>query len=144
MDPNVEKFFNIFGYYPQYVFQAPGRTELSGNHTDHQKGMVLCAAVNLCMKAWVSSNGSPVIRIHSEGYEPFTVDMNDIEIHKEEYGTPISIVRGTISQFVRYGLYGFDAYITSEIPTGMGLSSSAAFEILMATICNELAGLEKK
>ena len=143
MDPNVEKFAQIFGYLPQYVFQTPGRTELSGNHTDHQKGMVLCAAVDLTMKAWVSSNGRPVINIHSEGYEPFTIDMNDIDVHPEEYGTPASIVRGVISQFVRMGLYGFDAYIVSDIPAGSGLSSSAAFEILIATICNELSGLEK-
>ena len=143
MDPNVEKFSEIFGYLPQYVFLAPGRTELGGNHTDHQRGMVLCAAVDLCTKAWVSSNGKPVINIHSEGYEPFSVDMNDIDVHPEEYGTPKSIVRGVMSQFVRYGLYGFDAYITSDVPAGYGLSSSASFEILIATICNELAGLEK-
>lgn len=143
MDPNVQKFSEIFGYLPQYVFQAPGRTELSGNHTDHQHGMVLCAAVDLCTKAWVSSNGTPFINIHSEGYEPFTIDMSDIDIHPEEYGTPKAIVRGVISQFVRYGLYGFDAYIISNVPAGYGLSSSASFEILIATICNELSGLEK-
>lgn len=143
MDPNVERFSEIFGYLPQYVFEAPGRTELGGNHTDHQKGMVVCAAVDLSIKAWVSSNGTPTINIHSEGYEPFSVDMNDISVHPDEYGKPISIVRGTISQFVREGLYGFDAYITSDIPAGYGLSSSAAFEILMGTICNQLSGLGK-
>ena len=143
MDPHVEKFTELFGYLPQYVFQAPGRTELAGNHTDHQKGLVLCAAVDVCMKAWVSSNGKPVINIHSEGFEPFSVDMNDIDIHPEEYGTSRAIVRGIMAQFVQYGLYGFDAYIVSDIPAGYGLSSSAAFEILIATICNELAGLDK-
>ena len=143
MDMHVEKFAELFGYLPQYVFQTPGRCELLGNHTDHQKGLVLCAAADLKIKAWVSSNGQPLINIHSEGYEPFSIDMNDIEIHPEEYGTPQSIVRGTISQFVQYGLYGFDAYIISDIPAGYGLSSSAAFEILIATICNELSGLEK-
>ena len=143
MDRNVEKFAEIFGYLPQYIFRSPARVELGGNHTDHQRGIALCAAVDLCTKAWVSSNGSPVINIHSEGYEPFTIDMNDIEIHPEEYKTPQAIVRGTISQFVQYGLYGFDAYITSNIPAGCGLASSASFEILLATICNELSGLEK-
>lgn len=143
MDPNVEKFEKLFGHLPQYIFKTPARTELSGNHTDHQDGMVLCAAVDLQIRAWVCSNGLPVINIYSEGYEPFTIDMNDIDVHEEEYGTPQSIVRGVISQFVRLGLYGFDAYIVSDIPAGYGLSSSAAFEILIATICNELAGLEK-
>ncbi len=119
-------------------FSAPGRTELSGNHTDHQRGCVLAGAVNLETTAEVRLNGSDEIRIYSEGYEPFSISIHDLE-RREEHDTA-ALVRGVAAAFVKRGakLHGFDASIRSTVLPGSGLSSSAAFEVLMGTILNQL------
>ena len=123
-----------------YIFSAPGRTELGGNHTDHQRGCVLAAAVDLEITAQVQLNSTNIIRVFSEGYAPVEVQLDDLEIHAGEENTTAALVRGVAAEFVRRGaeLQGFDAYVRSTVLPGSGLSSSAAFEVLLGTIFNEL------
>lgn len=123
-----------------YYFSAPGRTEISGNHTDHQHGCVLAAAVNLVTVAEVTLNHSGLIRVQSEGYPVVEVDLNDLSVHEEEKNTTTSLIRGVAAAFAQRGavLEGFDARVRSSVLPGSGLSSSAAFEVLIGTICNEL------
>ena len=123
-----------------YRFSAPGRTEIGGNHTDHQHGCVLAAAVNLETVADVTLNDKNCICIQSEGYPEFSVSLNDLQVHPEEMNTTAALVRGVAAAFARRGakLKGFDAAIHSTVLPGSGLSSSAAFEVLIGTILNEL------
>ncbi len=137
INPNFEK---TFGEKATYVFSAPGRTELSGNHTDHQHGQVLAAAVNLEMLAWVKPNDSTIIRVMSEGYPMSVIDVSDLEIKEEEKNTTNALIRGVAAKFIQMGceVKGFDAYVTSTVLPGSGLSSSAAYETLIGTIINHL------
>ncbi len=123
-----------------YVFSAPGRTEISGNHTDHQCGCVLAAAVNLETVADVCLNGTNNIWVQSEGYPAIKVNVDDLSVHEEEKNTTAALIRGVAYSFAQRGakLQGFDAVVNSTVLPGSGLSSSAAFEILFATILNEL------
>ena len=123
---------------PEYIFSAPGRTELSGNHTDHQHGCVLAAAVNREALAAVAENGTMTVRLLSEGYPLCEIDLNDMGVHPEEEGKTSALIRGVAAKFVQYGLKGFNAYVTSTVLSGSGLSSSAAFEVLIGTIFNHL------
>ncbi len=122
------------------LFSAPGRTEVGGNHTDHQHGCVLAGSVNLDVIAVVSLNDDGKIRIKSEGYPMDTVDINELSKVDKETGRAISLIRGVCSKFVEMGckLQGFNAYTTSNVLKGSGLSSSAAFEVLIGTILNGL------
>lgn len=121
-------------------FEAPGRVEISGNHTDHQHGIVLAAAVNLKAAADVVLNASKVMRIESEGYSPVEVDVNDLAVRESEKNTTAALIRGVAAAFKERGcvLGGFDAKVKSTVLPGSGLSSSAAFEVLMGRILNSL------
>ena len=123
-----------------YQFSAPGRTEISGNHTDHQHGCVLAAAVDLETVATVWLDESNQIQIRSEGYPVVTVDLNDLNVREEEKNTTAALIRGVASAFAQRGakLSGFRAKVHSTVLPGSGLSSSAAFEVLIGTILNEL------
>ncbi|HIR51162.1 MAG TPA: galactokinase [Candidatus Avoscillospira avicola] len=123
-----------------YHFSAPGRTEISGNHTDHQHGCVLAAAVNLETVAEVTLNDRGVAAVASEGYAPVEIDLSDLSIHPEEKNTTAALIRGVAAAFAQRGakLQGFDAKVRSTVLPGSGLSSSAAFEVLIGTIFNEL------
>lgn len=133
-------FQNIFGGAPTAWFSAPGRTEIGGNHTDHQQGKVLAAAVNLDTVAAVRENELDVIRVKSEGYPMCTVALDDLAPRQVEEGTSLSLIRGVAARFSEMGctLRGFDAYVTSQVLPGSGLSSSAAFEVLIGTIIGGL------
>ncbi len=124
------------------VYSAPGRVELGGNHTDHQRGNVLAAAVNLGMLAAVSENGENVLRVKSEGYSEFSVSLDDLAPQPQERNTAVALVRGVADALSERGvsLSGADIYITSDVPRGSGLSSSAAFEILLATALSDMFG----
>ena len=124
-----------------YIFSAPGRTELGGNHTDHQHGRVLAAAVDLDSTAAVAENGENFIRVISEGYPMCIVELTDLLARPEEQGSTAALVRGVAAGFAQRGnrLCGFDAYISSRVLPGSGLSSSAAFEVLMGTIINHIS-----
>ena len=131
-------FANAFGGTPTRYFSAPGRTEIGGNHTDHQRGRVLAGAVNLDTVAAVRPNGSTLIRILSEGYPMCQVDIADLTPKSEEINTTMALIRGVAARFVQLGcqVEGFDAYVTSTVLPGSGLSSSAAYEVLIGTIIN--------
>ena len=122
------------------VFSAPGRTEIGGNHTDHQHGKVLAGSVDLDIIAAVAPNAERVVRLQSEGFPMDVVDLDDLEARPEEYNRSVSILRGIAAWFARQGcrLEGFNAYTTSTVFKGSGLSSSAALEILLGNIFNSL------
>ena len=133
-------FEATFSRQPERYFSAPGRTEIGGNHTDHQRGRVLAGAVNLDTVAAVALNGTNYIRIQSEGYSMTEVDLRDLNPNKAEYNTTPALVRGVAAKFAEMGCQvgGFDAYVTSTVLPGSGLSSSAAYEVLIGTIINHL------
>ena len=123
-----------------YHFSAPGRTEIGGNHTDHQHGCVLAAAVDMETTAEVRLNGTNVIRVDSEGYKPVEIDLNDLAVKESEKNTTAALIRGVAAAFAQrgYKLAGFDAKVRSTVLPGSGLSSSAAFEVLIGHILNGL------
>lgn len=122
------------------IFSSPGRSEVGGNHTDHNAGRILAAAVDLDIIAAVARNNSNLIVVHSEGYSPSVINIYETGIVEEEKNTATSLVRGVCARFQQLGLAvgGFDAAATSTVPKGSGLSSSAAYEVLIATILNHL------
>lgn len=126
------------------IFSAPGRTEISGNHTDHQHGCVLAGSVQLDVIAIVAENDSNIISITSKGYPTDVLDITDLEKKSEEEGRSVALIKGTCKGFKDLGvqLKGFNAYTISEVPAGSGLSSSAAFEVLLGTILNGLTEAE--
>ncbi|HBJ17029.1 MAG TPA: galactokinase [Clostridiales bacterium] len=123
-----------------YHFSAPGRTEIGGNHTDHQHGCVLAAAVDMETTAEVTLTGTSIIRVDSEGYKPVEIDLKDLEARESEKNTTAALIRGVAAAFVRRGckLSGFEAKVRSTVLPGSGLSSSAAFEVLIGRILNGL------
>ena len=133
-------FAAAFGGAPERYFSAPGRTEIGGNHTDHQRGRVLAAAVNLDTVAAVRLNGTDQIRIHSKGYLMSEVNIKELTPKEEEINSTPALIRGVAARFVQLGceVKGFDAYCESTVLPGSGLSSSAAYEVLIGTIINHL------
>ncbi len=129
------------GEYPRRYFSAPGRTEVSGNHTDHNHGKVLAAAVNLDVIAGVTPREDSLVIIKSEGFDKEDrVDISDLTVHDEETTHSASLIRGVAKGLVDrgYKIGGFVAYTASNVLKGSGLSSSAAFEVLVGTIFNHL------
>ena len=133
-------FAASFGGAPERYFSAPGRTEIGGNHTDHQRGRVLAGAVNLDTVAAVRVNGTKTIRIQSKGYPMSVVDLENLTPVAEEINSTPALIRGVAARFVQLGckVEGFDAYCESTVLPGSGLSSSAAYEVLIGTIINGL------
>lgn len=123
-----------------HLFSAPGRVEVGGNHTDHQHGCVLAAAVDRDAIAVAALNGSDIINSHSVGYGDLSIDLSDLSIHEDEKDSTAALIRGTAAMFAKDGVpvRGFNVCITSEVPGGSGMSSSAAFEVLMGEIVNGL------
>ncbi len=133
-------FAAAFAAQPQRYFSAPGRTEVSGNHTDHQRGRVLAGAVNLDTVAAVRVNGTKVIRIQSKGYPMCEISLDNLEPVEAEINSTPALIRGVAARFAELGcqVEGFDAYCESTVLPGSGLSSSAAYEVLIGTIINHL------
>ncbi len=120
------------------LFSGPGRTEIGGNHTDHQHGRVLCASVDLDVFAAAALNGTATVHMESAGYAPLTVDLGDLRPRESEYGSAAGLIRG-VAAGVRergYTVAGFDACAVSSVLSGSGLSSSAAFEVMVGNILN--------
>ena len=145
LDPQVRSaldagFAAAFGGAPERYFSAPGRTEIGGNHTDHQRGRVLAAAVNLDTRAAVRVNGTNVIRIQSKGYPMCEIDITELTPVEAEINSTPALIRGVAARFTQLGckVEGFDAYCESTVLPGSGLSSSAAYEVLIGTIVNGL------
>ncbi|MBO5059575.1 MAG: galactokinase [Clostridia bacterium] len=122
------------------LFSAPGRTEIGGNHTDHQHGAVLAGGLNLDVIGAAKLNGTNTIRIKSEGYPMDVIDLSDLSENEAEYGKSGAIIKGIAAKFAEMGykLEGFDAYTVSSVLKGSGMSSSAAFEVLVANIINSM------
>ena len=127
------------------LYSAPGRTEIGGNHTDHQHGRVLAGSVNIDMIAAAAPNDKNQLRVQSEGYDLCVIDLNDLEARKEEENTTAALLRGECAAFTQRGakLAGLDVYISSNVPKGSGVSSSAAFEVLIGVILNDCFMTEK-
>ncbi len=135
----VEAFAAAFGDAPNAaLFSGPGRTEIGGNHTDHQHGRVLCGSVDLDMLACAAPNGTRLVRIRSEGYPALEISLDDLTPKKEEENTSAALVRGVAAKIAELGypLSGFDACANSTVLSGSGLSSSAAYETLVGNIFN--------
>jgi len=127
------------------LFSGPGRTEIGGNHTDHQHGHVLCGSVDMDMLSCAALNGKNVVRIQSEGYPALEINLDGLPPKKEEENTSAALVRGVAAKIreLGYSLKGFDAYVTSTVLSGSGLSSSAAYETLVGNIFNRFCCEDK-
>ena len=121
------------------IFSVPGRSELSGNHTDHNRGLAIAAAVSADVIAVASARTDSIVTLHSEGFDPCHVDLDDfVSPRKDRYARSDALIAGVAAGLRQRGFAagGFDAYTTSDVPRGSGLSSSAAFEVLLAQIQN--------
>lgn len=136
----MNEFQKVYGKDEVSLFSSPGRTEIGGNHTDHNYGRVLAGAVNLDNIAVAAANGTTTIRIKSTGYPEFQVDLNSLEIDPAQFYTSSSLVKGIAARMKEkgYAIGGFDACIDGRVPKGSGLSSSASFEVLVGAIINHL------
>ena len=119
---------------------TPGRVELAGNHTDHQNGRVLASAVSLGIHMQSENNNSKLIRISSKGFKPVEVHIDQLNVRPAEFGTPQALVRGIVASFDYLGLNvgGFNAEVKSTLPSGAGLSSSAAFSVAIGKVMNQM------
>lgn len=122
------------------LFSAPGRTEVGGNHTDHNHGRVLAAGINLDAAAAAAKNDENIVRVKSAGYDMDVVDLSDLSVRKNERGHSPALVRGMCQGFLNHGykIGGFDAATVSQVLSGSGLSSSAAYEVLVGVMLNAL------
>ena len=133
-------FIENEGVTPDSLFSSSGRAEILGNHTDHNHGLVMVASISCDVIAWVKATNDSIVKVCSEGYPPVIVDITDLEVKKEEYGLSDALVRGVAKAIIDrgYNIKGFTAYTTSSIFKGAGVSSSAAFEVLVSEIFNSL------
>ena len=136
----LARFEREFGPRGVALISAPGRSEIGGNHTDHQRGRVIAAAASLDMVAAVAKNDTGTVRIRSAGHRMITLRTEALSKRAAEQGRSIALVRGVLARMRKYGVQtgGFDAVIHSEVPRGAGLSSSAAFVILIGSAVNQL------
>ncbi|MDZ7330569.1 MAG: galactokinase [candidate division KSB1 bacterium] len=140
-DSLIEKFNQMFHQTDLHLFSTPGRTEIGGNHTDHNHGRVLAASVNLDSIAVAAINQTNTVTVHSEGYpQPFVVNLDQLDKVAREVGTTSALIRGIAARFKQSGFHigGFNAVVTSDVLPGSGLSSSASIEVLIGTIFNSL------
>ncbi len=138
-------FKQAFGYEAQFVFSAPGRSEICGNHTDHNLGKAVGASINLDTLAFVAKRDDGKICIKAKGFGDINIDITKLEKVDSEEGNSTSLVKGVCKKYtdMGYNIGGFDAFTTNDVLKGSGLSSSAAFEIIMAFILNSLYNDEK-
>lgn len=135
----IEKFISLYGDQDVEIYSTPGRSEVCGNHTDHQHGEVLAAAINLDIIAVVSLNKTD-IKILSDDYDIQAIHIHDLGKREDEIGTSEGLIRGVLARYVELGYHigGFNAYMTSDVLQGSGLSSSAAFEVIVGTVLSGL------
>ncbi len=137
----VEGFTERFGApRDMHIFSAAGRSEIGGNHTDHQRGQVLAASLNIDSLAITDRVSENVITLYSEGYDTYTINLDELEAKSSETGSTASLIRGVAAGFAKKGfkIGGFKAYVTSDVLGGSGLSSSASFESLIGVILSGL------
>ncbi len=140
IDKLLKQFHTLFGDREARVWSAPGRTEIGGNHTDHQHGKVVAASVDMDMLAAAAANGENTVRVKSDGYDMITLTLDTLTPVAGEEGTTRALIRGVCAEAAARGYVvgGFDACVTSNVLQGSGLSSSAAFEILIGAVVNGL------
>ena len=140
IDKLLKQFHALFGDREARVWSAPGRTEIGGNHTDHQHGKVVAASVDMDMLAAAAANGENIVRVKSDGYDMITLTLDTLTPVAGEEGTTRALIRGVCAEAAArgYAVGGFDACVTSNVLQGSGLSSSAAFEILIGAVVNGL------
>ena len=136
----LEEYRNLYGADEVEIYSAPGRSEVGGNHTDHEHGQVLATSINFDVIAVVSPTDDDQVYIKSDGYRPFKVDLKNLEPVPAEEGTSKALIRGVAADFREKGFAagGFRAYMTSDVLSGSGLSSSAAFEVVVGNIFSGL------
>ena len=137
----IRRHAELFGEKPDVqLISAPGRTEIGGNHTDHNNGRVLAAAVNLDALCAASPRDDMTVRFHSEGYDPIELDLSDLSVRMDEGGTTKALIRGVAGGMQQngYRIGGFDAAVTSTVAGGSGLSSSAALEVMLTGVFDSL------
>ncbi|WP_296875736.1 galactokinase family protein [Thomasclavelia sp.] len=135
----IEKFISLYGDQEIEIYSAPGRSEVCGNHTDHQHGEVIAAAINLDIIAVVAKN-KDTVKVVSDDYDIEEISINDLEKKDEEIETSKGLIRGVLMRYQQLGFQigGFNAYMTSDVFQGSGLSSSAAFEVMIGTVLSGL------
>ena len=136
----LRNYMEEFGFDDVEIYSAPGRSEVGGNHTDHQNGEILAASINLDAIGIVKKTTDNKVTILSEGYTLITISLDNLEMQEEEKETTIALIKGVLAGFVNHGykIGGFKAYITSDVLIGAGLSSSAAYETLIGNILSGL------
>ncbi len=136
----LERYESLYGPDKVAIYSAPGRSEVGGNHTDHQHGEILAASINLDAIAVVKKLDEPVVRVVSDNYDEIVIDLGDVSLKEEEKESTTALIKGVIAGAADRGYRtgGFQAYITSDVLIGAGLSSSAAFETIIGTIISYL------
>ena len=136
----LESFEKIYGEKEVEIYSAPGRSEVGGNHTDHQYGKVLATSINLDAIAIVAPKDEAVIDLKSEGYDRIQVDLDHLDKNDVKEGSSESLIAGVAFKLKEegYKIGGFEAYVTSDVLNGAGMSSSAAFEVLIGNILSGL------
>ena len=136
----LRNYMEEFGFDDVEIYSAPGRSEVGGNHTDHQNGEILAASINLDAIGIVKKTTDNKVTILSKGYTLITISLDNLEMQEEEKETTIALIKGVLAGFVNHGykIGGFKAYITSDVLIGAGLSSSAAYETLIGNILSGL------
>lgn len=144
-DDAIESFRSLYGNSDYLLFSAPGRTEIGGNHTDHNLGKVLAASVNLDIIAVVAPTSDMTITVKSEGFDVDVINLDNLDVVEDEVNSSAALIRGIAAGLAKegYNIGGFNAYTTSDVLKGSGLSSSAAFEVLIGTVLNHLYNNEK-
>ena len=136
----IEKYESLYGEDSVSIFSAPGRSEIGGNHTDHQHGEILATSINLDAIAVIKKLDEPVVRVVSDGYDEIVISLENLELREEEKESTMALIKGVLAGAKErgYKIGGFQGYITSDVLIGAGLSSSAAFETLIGTIISYL------
>jgi len=136
----IKKFEDLYDAGEAVIFSAPGRSEVGGNHTDHQHGKVLATSINLDSLGVVRATNDNIIRLVSDNYDEIVISLDDVLLKDEEKETTTALIKGVVSGFLnrKFQVGGFSAYVTSDVLIGAGLSSSAAFETLIGTILSGL------
>ena len=136
----IESYIEEFGEDDVEIYSAPGRSEVGGNHTDHQHGEILAASINLDAIGIVKKTDDMKVSILSKGYTLTTISLENLDMQEEEKETTIALIKGVVAGLANrgYKIGGFKAYITSDVLIGAGLSSSAAYETLIGNIVSGL------
>ncbi len=136
----IDKFIELYGDKEVNVISVPGRSEVIGNHTDHQQGEVLATSINLDIIAVVSPREDGIVKVLSDDYDIAPIDLSDLTVHENEKESSAALIRGVAAKIKEDGgkIGGFDGFMTSDVLQGSGLSSSAAFEVMIGNIYSDL------